>query len=249
MKRSITLVIVFILLGFSTACFAEEDGFLLLKARRDREALAVFEGALAKNPQDMDALWGKAEVFRRARKFQESEAILNEILKQYPQHISSLITLASIQYIYNNFNQATQLVKQALKAKGLDKEKEALCYLVLGAISSGRSSKGWLLAKLKYGTKIHGYFLKASQLAPDLPDTHLVLGTFYLLAPGIAGGNLDQALSELERALKIAPGFASINARLAQAYQKKGDLEKYNFYINKARELDPENEVLKEVQG
>ena len=120
--------------------------------------------------------------------------------------------------------------------------------MMLGAINSRRCAKGWFLDKIIYGTRIKGYFKKAAELDPDLPEVHLGLGIFYLKAPAIAGGNPDRAVEELEKAIKIAPDFATPYARLAQAYQKKGDLEKYKFYLNKARGLDPENEALKEIE-
>jgi tetratricopeptide (TPR) repeat protein len=119
--------------------------------------------------------------------------------------------------------------------------------MMLGTINSRRSAKGWFLNKLRYGTQIRCHFLKAKEFAPDLPEVHLGLGTFYLLAPPIVGGNLNGALKELELAVKIAPDFATANARLAQAYKRKGDLEKYKYYFQRAKELDPDNEVLMEL--
>jgi hypothetical protein len=44
----------------------------------------------------------------------------------------------------------------------------------------------------------------------------------------------------------MAPDFATANARLAQSYKKKGNKEKYNYYLQRAKELDPENEVANE---
>ncbi|MDD2752737.1 MAG: tetratricopeptide repeat protein, partial [Candidatus Omnitrophica bacterium] len=88
----------------------------------------------------------------------------------------------------------------------------------------------------------------AKGLAPDLPEVRLGLGTFYLLAPGFAGGNQKAALEELEAAVRLAPDFATANARLAQAYQKAGNQEKYNFYLALAKKLDPENEVIAELK-
>ncbi len=222
-------------------------GLLLLKTRKDNEALAVCEEILSMEPANIDALWGKAEVLRRRRDYRRSEGLLEQILKVNPEHASSLISLSLIKYKDGRLNEALQLVKQALKSDCLDNENEALVYIMLGTINYRRSRQGWFFQKITYGTQIKRHFLKAKELAPDLPESYLALGTFYLLAPSIAGGNLEKALKELESAVKIAPDFATACARLAQAYKKKGDLEKYNFYLKRARELDPENEVLKEL--
>ena len=225
-----------------------DEAFALLKVRKDNDALVVFEKILADEPGNLDALWGKAEIKRRAHKYKEAQALLSEILKQNPNHVSSLISLAYIRYKDDKLNEALQLINRAINASSSDKENEALAYMMLGTINSRRSAKGWFFSKIRYGTQIKCYFLKAKELAPHLPEVHLGLGTFYLKAPAIVGGNLDKAVQELETAVRIAPDFATANARLAQYYEKKGDLEKYNFYLNRAKELDPQNEVLQEFK-
>jgi len=223
-----------------------DEAFVLLKARKDNAALVIFEKIIASQADNLDALWGKAEVLRRSRDYKESEELLNKILSLNPKHIPSLISLSYIRYKDDKLNEALKLINQVLKTDALDKENQALAYMMLGSINSRRSKKGWVLSKVAYGTHIKGYFLRAKELAPHLPEVHLGLGTFYLLAPAIVGGDLNKAFQELELTVKLAPEFATANARLAQAYKKKGDLEKYNFHLQRARELDPKNEVLNE---
>lgn len=224
------------------------DAFKLLKNRKDNQALGIFEKVLTTQPDNIDALWGKAEVLRRKRDYKQAEELLNKILSVNPQHVPSLVSLSYIRYKDDKLNEALKLVNRVLKINSLDKENQALAYMMLGSINSQRSKKGWFFSKIAYGTQIKFYFLKAKELSPDLPEVHLGLGTFYLLAPAIVGGNLDKAFQELELAVKIAPEFATANARLAQAYRKKGNLERCNFYLQRTRELDPENEVLKELK-
>jgi len=223
------------------------EGLSLLKNRKDKEAIVIFENVLASQPDNLDALWGKAEVLRRGRNYQQSEELLRKILEKEPNHSSSLISLAYIRYKDDRLKDALKLINRALDGLILDKENQALCYMMLGVINSRRSEKGLFLSKIIYGTRIKSYFLRAKELSPDLPEVHLGLGTFYLLTPAIAGGNLDRAIEELGLAVEIAPDFATANARLAQAYKKKGDLEKYNFHIGRARQLDSHNEALKEI--
>lgn len=223
------------------------QGLRFLKIREDQAALLIFENILSRQPDNLKALWGKAEVFRRTRRYADAEGILKGILVRNPKDPSSLISLAYIRYKEDNLEAARKLIKEVLSLAGLDKENQAMAYLILGSIYSRRASGGGLFSKIRYGTQIKNYFLKATQLASDLPETHLGLGTFYLLAPALIGGNLNKAEEELELAVKMAPDFATANARLAQFYKKKQDLEKYNFYLERARRLDPENEVLKEL--
>jgi len=220
------------------------EGLQLLRNRRDKQAYDVFEGVLVTQPDNIDALWGKAEVLRRGRLYRESGELLNSILKSAPRHAPSLISLSYIKYTQERLDEAQSLLKLVLNGSCF-REDEALANLMLGTINSRRSEKGGFFSKVKYGTQIRCYFLKAKALAPELPEVCLGLGTFYLLAPRILGGDLDKAINELEAAVHIAPDFATANARLAQAYKKKGLADKYNFYMNRARELDPENELLK----
>ena len=221
----------------------------LLKAREDKKALVIFENALTIDPANIDALWAEAEVLRRSYKYRESQVILNEVLKRSPKHIPALISLAYIKYKEDKLNDALKLINQTIKAPNLNKDDLGLCYTMLGTVNGRRAEKGGLFSKIAYGTQIRGYLLKAKQLAPDVAEVRLGLGTFYLLAPAIVGGNnLDEAIKELEYTVKIAPNFATACARLAQAYKKKGLLDKYKFYFDKAKELDPGNEALKQIK-
>jgi tetratricopeptide (TPR) repeat protein len=221
----------------------------LLKIRKDKEALAIFEQLLKKNPEDIEALCGKAEVLRRDRKYDQAQALLEEILKKDPNYISAMLSLSYTLYQKENFDRAQKLVNRIMQNGCETKEDEALANMLLGAINSKRAAKGWLLTKLKYGPKIQCYFLKAKELGPELPEVRLGLGTFYLLAPKVIGGDVNKAIPELEYTVRIAPDFATANARLAHAYKMKGDMEKYKEYMQRAKELDPENEAVKEIES
>jgi tetratricopeptide (TPR) repeat protein len=220
----------------------------LLQQRFDAEAEEIFDKIILQNPGDLDALWGKGEVLRRRRDFFEADKIFKLILKQNPNHGSALTSLAYLEYNENRFKEAISLTEKALKTNGISRQNKALAYLMLGAINSRLSQKGGLLNKIKYGTKIKGYFLRAYETDPNLSEVHVALGSFYMLAPAIAGGSFNKALSELELAVEICPNFATANARLAQAYLIKGDLLKYNLFLERAKDLDPENEVVKELE-
>lgn len=223
------------------------NAFILLKTRKDEEASSIFAQILIEQPDNLDALWGKAEILRRKRNYQQAQDLLNTILDKQPRHLSSLNSLAYIKYNAGKLDEASLLAERVIKNGGGDRENTALAFLMLGSINSKRASEGWIFDKIRFGTQIKEYFLKARGLSPDLPEVHLGLGTFYLLAPKIIGGNTNKAVEELELAVKLAPGFATANARLAQAYKEKGNKEKYEFFISQAKSLEPENEVLKQL--
>jgi len=219
-----------------------------LKIRKDKLAQKETEKILSKWPDDICALWGKAEILRRAYKFQDAEKILHQILAKCADHASSLISLSYIRYHDYKFPQALKILKGVLRQPGLDRENKAIAYMLIGSINAKKAALGGLFCKVAYGMHIKGYFEKAKAFAPDLPEVYLGLGTFCLFAPKIAGGDVDRAIQELEYAVKLAPDFATPKARLAQAYKIKGITEKYNFYLKKAKELDPENEVVREIE-
>jgi tetratricopeptide (TPR) repeat protein len=227
---------------------SSEEIFLnYLKSRKDNLALVEIEKILSVEPDNITALWGKAEILRRNYKLKDSQVILNKLLSGDPRHTPSLITLSYIRYHDNRLDEALKILRQVLNQPNLESEDRALVYMLMGSINAKRASLGGFLSKIAYGTHVWGYFERAKVLAPDLSEVRLGLGTFCLLAPKIIGGNLEKAIEELEVAVKLTPDFATANARLAQAYKKKGNLEKYNFYLQRAKELDPENEVLKEI--
>lgn len=223
-----------------------EQALELLRVRKDKDALVIFSGILSSDPGNTDALWGKAEVLRRQRDYVEAEYILEDILARNPAHGPSLVSMSYIRYQADKLSLARELVRKALGVY-TDNDTRALAYMMLGSINSRLSKKSIFFGKIKNAAQIEPYFLKARDLSGELPEVHLGLGTFYLLAPGIMGGDIYKATRELEKAVEIAPDFATANARLAQAYKRRGNLEKYNFHIQRAQELDPDNEVLKEI--
>ncbi|MCM8781169.1 MAG: tetratricopeptide repeat protein [Candidatus Omnitrophica bacterium] len=220
----------------------------LLKARKDKEALHYFEQVLLMQPQNVKALWGKAEALRRSRKYDQAENLLKEILSSDPGHTSSLISLAFIMYKKERFKEAKLILESVLDNPSCNNDDRALAYTLLSMLANQEIKNAAMFTKIKQGNRIRGYLLKAKELAPELPEVHVGLGTFYLLAPKILGGDIRKATEELELAIRMAPDFATANARLAQLYKKKGDLERYNFYIKRTEELDPENEILEEIE-
>jgi len=225
-----------------------ENMLRYLKLRKDKLAQKEIEKILSVHRDDTSAMWAEAEILRRSYKFRESEELLNRILASCPAHSPSLVCLAYIKYRYNKFQDALKLLSLATRSADLDKENLALAYLIMGSINAKKASQGGIFSKLAYGMRVRGFFEKAKDIAPDMSEAHLGLGSFYLLAPKIVGGDVDKAVEELECAVKLTPDFASANARLAQAYRQKGNSRKYDFYIKRAKELDPGNEIVKEIE-
>jgi len=224
------------------------EGMRLLRERKDSAALTNFAKVLALSPRDSNALWGKAEILRRSRKYTEAREILAGVLNGNPKHVPSILTLAFIDYMEGKLDTAQKALAGVFQSS-TNREDHAMAFMILGAINSKRAESGFVLNRLKNATQILCYFQRAKELGPDLPEVRLALGTFYMSAPSFIGGNLNKALEELTAAVKMAPDFATANARLAQYYRKKGDFQHYNYYLERAEYLDPESDVLSEVKA
>ncbi len=223
------------------------QAFNLLRIRQDRQALELFEQVIDTQPQNSDALWGKAEILRRSRAYDAAQSIIQDILKRDPNHAPAKVSLASVYENKDNLKGALRLVQEVILDLRTTRQDKAIAYVMLGSIYSKLAGNGGFLAKLSYMNKIEPAFLKATELDPGLPEAHLGLGSFYLLAPGLIGGSIIKAVGELEIAAAIAPDFATAHARLAQCYKRMGDTKKYTLHLDRALALDPQNEVLAEI--
>ena len=76
---------------------------------------------------------------------------------------------------------------------------------------------------------------KALALAPELPEAHLALADWYYRGYR----RYDDAIAELQQALRLAPNFAVAQATLGYIYGRKGDLEQSTEVIQRAAQLSP----------
>lgn len=225
-------------------------GLVYLGEHRDKEALEVFNKINSLNSKIIEARWGIAEVLRRQHKIGESEEILNEIVKINPDFSPAYITLAYIKYTQMNFEQSVKLALKVIKQgrENVDLSNYTRAHLLLAGAKGMIASRGGPLSKVINGTAVLPNLKKAEMLQPDSPAVMFGLGSFYFLAPRIAGGDINKAIDYLEKAIGIDPKFADAYVRLAQIYNLKGDNEKYQRYLNKAKEIDPENTLLQDFE-
>lgn len=226
------------------------QGLVYLNEHKDKEAGDAFQKMLAFDPGSLEARWGKAEVFRRMHRLDESESLLKQIIGEKKDFAPALVSMAYVQYIRGNFNQSVDyaLAVVDLGEEHVDTMNYARAYLLVGGGRGIIAHYGGPVSKLVNGTRVLPNLKKAEQLKPDAPGVLFGLGSFYLLAPSLIGGNLEQAIIYLERAVKSDPPFADAYVRLSQAYKRKGDAGKSEFYLKKAFEIDPENELAVDVK-
>jgi tetratricopeptide (TPR) repeat protein len=222
-----------------------------LNLHKNKEARETFDRILQSQPGMQPARWGIAEVLRRRHRLGKSKDILLEVIKSRSEFSPAYISLAYIEYTQMNFRDAVRLALKAIR-QGRDKvdlSTYTRAYLIMAGSKGMLAHYGGPISKIVNGMAVLPALKYAQRLQPDSPEVAFRLGCFYLLAPGIAGGDIDKAIDYLERAIKIDPLFADAYVRLAQAYKVKGDTERYISYLDRSLQIDPDNELGLDIQS
>ena len=220
-------------------------GLVYLNRYKNNEAEQVFRDMLSLDPHSIEAKRGLAEILRRQHKFNESQALLEEVIKADPEFSPAYISLGYMLYDKKDYGKSIRLAQRVIRQsrEKVDLTNYTRAYLIIGGAKGMLAGQGGPFSKLFYGTQVLSYFKKAQKLQPDSAGVLLGLGSFYLLAPSIVGGDKNKALDFLEKAIKADPDFADAYARLAQVWRERGDEKKYHAYLSIALELDPQNEL------
>ncbi len=222
-----------------------------LNLHKNKEAKQTFDKILQLEPRMQPAQWGLAEVLRRRHRLDKSENILTEIIKSDPEFSPAYISLAYIKYTGMDFRDSVRLALKVIK-QGMDKvdlSNYTRAYLIIAGSKGMIAHYGGAISKIINGTAVLPTLKYARSLQPDSPEVAFGLGCFYLLAPDIAGGNIDKAMDYLEQTIKVDPLFADAYVRLAQVYKAKSDIEKYLSYLDRSLQIDPGNELALDIQN
>jgi len=226
-------------------------GLVYLNLHDDKAAESAFAKISEKAPGFYPAGWGKAEVMRRLHNIEASKKMIMEIINAYPDFAPAYISLAYLRYREGDYDAAVKLVNQVIE-KG---QEQADLTNYVRAILIYAGSKGMLahyggpFAKIISGTAVFPNLKKAEKLKPNEPAVYFGLGSFYLIAPGFAGGDPDKAGPYLEKAVKLDPLFADAYVRLGQYYKIKGDNKKYEECLNQALKIDPLNDLALDIKN
>ncbi|MFH0855601.1 MAG: tetratricopeptide repeat protein [Candidatus Omnitrophota bacterium] len=226
-------------------------GLAYLNQHRDKEAEGAFKNILENDPSVFEAKWGIAEVLRRRHKTTEARNMLNEILKGHPDFYPAVISLAYVKYIQMDFPASARLALKVIEAgrNKVDLSNYTRAFCIYAGAKGMIAHYGGPLSKLINGVAAKPNLDKAEKLQPNSPGVLFGLGSFYLLAPGLAGGDKSKSEEYLKKAIKVDPNFADAYVRLAQLYKIKGNTVLFKKYFSKALELDPGNELALDAQS
>ncbi len=216
-----------------------------LNLHRDLDAQLIFDRLRQSNPNSIEGLWGKAEVLRRQHALPEAQSLLDQVLVLNPQFPPALNSLAYIRYYQFDYKGAINLVLKVI-AQGKDKVDLSNYVRALAMYAGAKgmlAHYGGVLSKAIDGLAVKTNLDKAQKLQPDSPAVLFGLGSYYLLAPSIAGGDRVKAENYLKQAVKVDPLFADVYVRLGQLAKLQGNQKEYEAYLEQALEIDPQNEL------
>jgi len=223
---------------------------IYLDQYRNEEADSLFSKILGVSPDTIEAEWGRAEVLRRKYEFEKSQNLLKEVIKKRPEFSPAYVSLAYIKYYLKDYREVVKLSSYVIgqEREGADIGSLARAYLIFAGAKGMIAHNGGPIVKMIHGLKILPNLKKAQELLPDSADVYLGLGAFYLLAPPIAGGDIERAEEHLKKAVELDDNLIEAYVRLAQVYRAKGDLEGFNTYLATALEKDPRNFLANDIK-
>jgi len=222
-----------------------------LNEYKENDAEAGFNKVLALDPASVEGRWGVAEVKRRRHEEASAKKELQDIIRMNDQFFPAYLSLAYIYFNEGNFQDTVRLMGFVLNhgREKIDIDNYARAHLLFAGAKGMIAHRGGPVVKLIHGTQVLPNIKRAQKLLPNSAMAYFGLGAFYLLAPSIAGGDLDKAEEALLAAIKADPKLADAYVRLAQAYKAKGDEAKYNYYLEKALAIDPKNVLANDIKS
>ena len=225
-------------------------GLVYLSEYKDDAAQTIFLEILAKAPDTIEAKWGLGEVARRKYNLTPASQTFEQLILQFPDFSPSYISLAYIKFNLKEYKQAIILAKHVIAQgqENVDTSNYVRAYLILAGANGMLAQNGGPLAKVVHGLGVFSLIKKAEKLQPECPGVYFGLGTFYLMAPGFAGGDIEKANLYLEKTISLDPHLIDAYVRLAQVYKQKKDIVKFKEYLSLALSKDPKNFLANEVR-
>jgi tetratricopeptide (TPR) repeat protein len=160
-------------------------------------ALSIFSGHATTVMTDTQLQ--RAEQLFVQEKLPQAKKTFKEVLSQNKSSSKALAYLARISAKQNNFDDAEDYIKDALKLAPKDAFIQNLSGKIYGSIAQNAS----IFSALGYAKKCLKGFRKAVELSPDNIDYQQMLISYYIGAPSIAGGDDELAMQHAQAINKL----------------------------------------------
>jgi len=136
---------------------------------------------------------------------------------------------------FRDYDAAEEMMEKAVELA----EGNGEYHFFLGSVYGAQAQLAGLLSKFSYAKKTRDQFERAVELQPDSVRYRSALMSYYLMAPGIAGGDVDKAKAQAEEILKrnAFEGHMSL-ARIATSENELENAEKEYTLAISARPAD-----------
>ncbi len=179
-----------------------------------------------------------AEQLLKQHKFQAAA----EYLEAYQNQPDGLYYLSMVKMMTGDLDEAIDLAEKGLKI-AQDKDR---FYELLGDIYSVKAQTSNMFSAMMSVSKIKNYWKKAIEFNPENLDAKEKLFMFYVMAPGIAGGDENKAEEFLAEVKQKDPIRAALmSARLNQKRKATSDAE--NDYRQALSQAPDSADVLYEM--
>jgi len=189
---------------------------------RSAKLLNAAGGALSTTAATMDEGPDKTQKLNLAIEY------LDKAIEIHPLYRNAYLLQGNTNYYLKRYTEAIAAYDQSLAISPNFKDALVNLPIVLrdGAKHKGQTDRDFATAEK--------WLLRSYELNPNDFETCRLLGVTY----GVMGNHLN-AISYFEKALKLKPDSAVLNAALGTAYRNIGDMEKARIYLNQAVEIDP----------
>lgn len=168
----------------------------------------------------------------KEEKYEEAKTVLLKVLEREPQSPEVNFLLCKVYLGLDDHNSAIKYGEKAIK---LDDSKSEY-HLWLGSAYGVQAQKGSKLKALFRAKKVKSEFEKAVELDSANLEARFGLIQYYVMAPGIMGGDKKEAKKQAEIIEKMDPLYGAYSWVLF--WQKEKDFDKAETYLRKAVELD-----------
>lgn len=152
----------------------------------------------------------------------EAEQVSRAVLDRRPDDPGAAVLLAEAFISQGQAASASAIVGKLSKRAHLPAAMRGRLQLLGLEVRGLEAQKAGLLALFLYGRSVLPTLERACKLAPDSAQVRYALGRYYLLAPGLLGGDARKAREELQRACKLDPACFECRAWALAAAVRAG---------------------------